>query len=400
MSTFLSAPQAYLNFALKLRGFLKNTVTRSDAKQTMLKQLANREENFLKALETNVFNYPRSPYLRLFQAANVTHADVKTMISQQGMEDTLEELYDAGIYITFEEFKGRVPIKRGNLEFMPDSSDFDNPILTPSLLASSGGSTGKPTRTKMDLDYIAQLATHEGVGCSIHNVLGVSSMVWMGILPDYSGIAAILVQAYSGQKVTHWFSTFHGNEANLGWYYTLLTYVMVIMARFHGFKFPFPQYVSLDNPLPIAKILAKTVQETGTVLLDATMSKCVRISVAAKQHNIDLTGVTFFAASEPTTSAKVAIIEASGANFMTHYGSTETGTIGLACSNPADITDVHFLSNSLAFIQRPRQVFDQTVDAFHFTSFLPSAPKMLLNVQLGCSRLKTHQDMVDCSWYI
>jgi hypothetical protein len=87
MPTFFSAPRAYLNFALQLRGFLKNTVTEADAKKTILKQLVNREENFVKALKTNVFDYPRSPYLPLFKAANITYADVQKMVEQQGLEN-------------------------------------------------------------------------------------------------------------------------------------------------------------------------------------------------------------------------------------------------------------------------------------------------------------------------
>jgi hypothetical protein len=382
MVTFLSAPRAYLNFALKLRGFLKKPVTESDARETILQQLVNREENFIKALKTNVFLYPRSPYLPLFKAAQLTHTDVKRMVNQRGLERTLDDLYDAGIYITFEEFKGRTPIKRGNLEFMPDSSDFDNPNLTPILFGGSGGSTGKPTRTKMDLDHIEQFSIQEALVYSAHNISGVRSILWMGILPDYSGVATILVQAHLGLTISHWFSTVRGKNANIGWYYILLTYLMIFIGRFHGLKFPFPEYIPLDNPLLIAKSLAQTVQEEGAVILESTISKCVRVSVVAKQHGIDLTGVTFYGSSEPTTPAKVATIKASGAGFVTQYGSTEAGSIGLPCANPADVTDVHFLSNSLALIQRPKEIFDQTVNAFHFTNFLPSSPKMLINVQL------------------
>jgi hypothetical protein len=55
--------------------------------------------------------------------------------------------------------------------------------------------------------------------------------------------------------------------------------------------------------------------------------------------------------------------------------------MGLACMNPSDVSDVHFLSNNLAMIQRPQEIFDQTVNAFHFTTLLPTNPKMMLNVQ-------------------
>lgn len=384
MPTFLDAPRAYLNFALGLRSFLRNTVTLADIKKTFIQQAATREEQFVKTLKTNVFDYPRSPYLPLFKVANLTHADVAKMVVQQGLEDTLEDLYDAGIYITFEEFKGREPIKRGNLEFKPDPSDFDspNPNLRTALIGASGGSTGKPTRTKMDLDYMAHVASNYALGIGVHAVFDAPLMTWWGLLPDYIGVSSVLWRAHTGHTMHRWFSPVRGNDANLGWYYTLLTYLMIVMGRFQGLNFPFPEYVPLDNPRPIAEALADMVQKVGAVSLNSTASKCIRISVAAKQHGIDLTGVTFYGGSEPSTPAKVATIEASGARYITHYGSTETGTIGIACANPADVNDVHFMSNHLAMIQRPKDIFDQTVNVFHFTNFLPSAPKTLINVQL------------------
>ena len=92
MPTFFSAPRAYLNFAWGLRSYLQNTVTEADVKKTILEQLANREANFITTLKANVFDYPRSPYLPLFESAKLTHADVERMVTQQGIENTLEEL--------------------------------------------------------------------------------------------------------------------------------------------------------------------------------------------------------------------------------------------------------------------------------------------------------------------
>jgi hypothetical protein len=92
MSTLLSTPRAYINFALQLRAYVKNTVTEAQVKQTILEQVANREDNFIKILKTNVFEYPQSPYLPLFKAANMTHADMARMIHQQGLENTLLKL--------------------------------------------------------------------------------------------------------------------------------------------------------------------------------------------------------------------------------------------------------------------------------------------------------------------
>jgi hypothetical protein len=205
---------------------------------------------------------------------------------------------------------------------------------------------------------------------------------WFGLLPETTTMGAVLAFAHVGNNITHWFSTIRGNKSNTGWFYIFLTYVMIFMARFHGFKFPFPKHVSIDDPLPIVNTIAEILKNGNGVVMSSTASKCARISLCAQQQGIDLTGVIIFGLSEPSTSAKVAMIEASGAKFLNYYATTETGEIGLPCANPVDHTDVHFMSNHLAMIQRPQEVFDQTVNTFHFTTLLPTSPKTLLNVQL------------------
>lgn len=68
MSPFISTARAYLRFALGLRSYLHNTVTHDEAQATIRQQLLSREENFINTLKSNIFDYPRSPYLALFKA--------------------------------------------------------------------------------------------------------------------------------------------------------------------------------------------------------------------------------------------------------------------------------------------------------------------------------------------
>jgi phenylacetate-coenzyme A ligase PaaK-like adenylate-forming protein len=382
MSSLIDTARAYLRFALGLRGFLHNTVTHDEIRTTIRQQIENREENFLKTLKSNVFDYPRSPYLKLFQAANITFPDVEKMVATQGLDGTLDALYDANVYVTFEEYKGRVPLKRGNVELHLSESDFDSPNLEAAMIGATGGSTGKPTRTKMDFKYLAQGGKHIAINRHTHGISDVITVHWFGLLPETTTMGAVLAFAHVGNNITHWFSTIRGNKSNTGWFYIFLTYVMIFMARFHGFKFPFPKHVSIDDPLPIVNTIAEILKNGNGVVMSSTASKCARISLCAQQQGIDLTGVIIFGLSEPSTSAKVAMIEASGAKFLNYYATTETGEIGLPCANPVDHTDVHFMSNHLAMIQRPQEVFDQTVNTFHFTTLLPTSPKTLLNVQL------------------
>jgi phenylacetate-coenzyme A ligase PaaK-like adenylate-forming protein len=381
MPISISMAHAYLRFALGLRGYLNNTVTHDEVHQAIKHQLSHREENFLSTLKSNIFDYPRSPYLPLFQVANITFADVEKMIAQHGLNRTLDDLYDAGIYFTFEEYKGRVPLKRGDLELHFKAEDFDSPNLDVTMFGATGGSTGTPTRTKADFKHVAQSGKHLAIATDTHGISGLPYVQWFGLLPEMTAVGAVMANAHIGSEVK-WFSTIRGNDSNTGWFYVFLTYLMILMARFHGLKFPFPKYVPLDDVQLIVNVIAGMLRDENGVVMSSTTSKCVRISVYAQKHGIDLTGLTIFGQSEPSTSAKVALIEASGAKFLNWYGTTETSEVGLPCRNPVDHTDVHFTSNHLAMIQRPKEVFDETVNAFHFTTLLPINPKTLLNVQL------------------
>jgi hypothetical protein len=77
------------------------------------------------------------------------------------------------------------------------------------------------------------------------------------------------------------------------------------------------------------------------------------------------------------------VINRSGAHWVPLYFFVEAGAVGLGCAQPVDENDLHFLKDALALIQYPRQLpnSQKTVDAFNYTSLLPAAPKILLNVE-------------------
>lgn len=105
--------------------------------------------------------------------------------------------------------------------------------------------------------------------------------------------------------------------------------------------------------------------------------------LAAQEEGLDLTGVTFIGGGEPPTTTKVQKITQMGAKLVPTYNFAETGIVGLGCARPANINDIHFFEDGLALVQYPRQVLGlgTAVDAFYFTSLLPSAPKLMLNVE-------------------
>ncbi len=105
--------------------------------------------------------------------------------------------------------------------------------------------------------------------------------------------------------------------------------------------------------------------------------------MAAREEGLDLSGVVFMGGGEPPTPAKVRAICDTGAHYIPSYVTSETGPIGYGCRLPADENDQHFFRGAFALIPFPREVSGTglKVDAFHFTTLLPTAPKIMLNVE-------------------
>ena len=59
--------------------------------------------------------------------------------------------------------------------------------------------------------------------------------------------------------------------------------------------------------------------------------------------------------------------------------------VGYGCMNPLTTDDIHLLTDSIALVQYPKKVWhnEVTVDSFLYTNLIPSAPKVLLNVESG-----------------
>src|SRR5262245_38935784 len=135
--------RAASGFFLGLRSFLADEGSAlSEARQRISRQVAERERVFGRLLDRAVFGHAPSPYRRLFEWAGITLADVTDLLGREGLTPTLEALYDAGVHVTLEEFKGVRPIHRPGLDLDVRAGDFDNPLTAHQYIAETGGSTG------------------------------------------------------------------------------------------------------------------------------------------------------------------------------------------------------------------------------------------------------------------
>lgn len=148
----------YLRFSTGLYRFLHHKMSLDQARALVQIRLEQRAETFLRIAERSIYGNPASPYRALLLHAGCELGDLRALIRNHGLEGGLQRLRLQGVYVAFDEFKGRAPIVRPGLVLAVTAHSFDNPFMVTHFVAESGGSTGKPTRVPHDLDQYAALS--------------------------------------------------------------------------------------------------------------------------------------------------------------------------------------------------------------------------------------------------
>jgi hypothetical protein len=154
------------------------------------------------------------------------------------------------------------------------------------------------------------------------------------------------------------------------------------MGRLLGVPIPDPEPLPLDAAIEVARWARGASRRRGAAAVTSSASMAVRICAAAREANLDLDGVVFMIGGEPLTRAKADAIAAAGARSIANYHMSEIGAIGRGCPVASDPNDQHFLADHLGLIQWPRIVGAFEVEAFLLTTLLPTAKRILLNVEI------------------
>jgi hypothetical protein len=373
----------YARFMWGLPRFLRRRITLDDAHAWIREKLATREESFLRLAQRGIYCQPRSPYLFLLNAAGCEYGDLVKLVGDEGLDGALGVLYDKGVFVTFDEFKGRAPIVRGGRTLETTADDFDNPHLRRHYESASGGSTGVGTRIGVELDNIFEGAHSYVLGLSAHGLLNAPAILWTSVLPNGVGVVSLLRSVLIGNVVRRWFAPAAPGDLRQPLRFRFANAYLFATSRAMGLGLPRPEPLPVEEARRIAILSADYVKREGHCLVRAAVSMSLRIALAARDERIDLRGVTFMGAGEPPSPAKVSGIRASGAKYVPTYTFSEGGRVGMGCANPVDGTDVHFFSHRLALIQRPQTVpgSDAKVNGFCYTSLVSSAPKLMLNTE-------------------
>jgi hypothetical protein len=371
-------------FSMRARRLLRHTITASEAQAMIRDGVARRASRFLATLDRAIYANASSPYRKLLVSAGCERGDVVRLVDTEGLEAALSALAGQGVFVSYDEFKCRRPVVRGSQTFHFRPDDFNDPLLSDHISASTSGTRGAPVSVPIDADHIAELAPSWSIFLEEHDCLTTPLMFWT---PGHPGVAArYLSCAHLGLKYVNWFIS-EGVESMAGRAYA--AYVHRV-ARWAG-GFPPPEQASFAEPRRVLETVRVRLVENGRAALNTAPSAAVKLSLAAQQDGVSLTGLTFLLGSEPLTPARRHTIEASGARVAALYGSSEAPWIGGQCRHPAHPDAVHVLLDGYAIVS-PAVGSNR---ALLLTSLRRVLPKVLLNTDIG-DRADVDRSACDC----
>ena len=372
-------------FATGLHRFLRSPLDPGQCRGLVEESVRRREESFLLLVRRAVYGYVRSPYHQLLEWAGAEYGDLEKLVKQDGVEGALDRLYDAGVRIGLDEFKGKRAISRPGLRIEVRPGDFDNPLLAREFEVQTSGSTGPRRRLAIDFDLLVYDAAYRYFLHAAQKTTDMPSAIWRPVPPGSSGLKNALGAAKLGAPLKRWFS-----PNRISWRPAMLksaafTSFAVADGRFRGRVIPPPEYVPLPEAVRVARWLAGKTAGGKSAFLSAPANSVVRICLAAQDAGLDLTGTVFRVSGEPFSLAKERIVRALGARTFSSWAMSESGPLGGGCANREVLDEIHLYDGKIAVIQRPVTVNggESTVNALHLTTLLPATPKVMLNVDTG-----------------
>jgi hypothetical protein len=372
----------FARFAGGLRGFLEQKLTLEDCRRKLEESLRRREESFLLLVERGIFGNFRNPYRSLLEWAGIALEDLRSLVRKEGIEGSLEKLFDAGVYLNLDEFKGIQPIVRNGL-IIP-RANCDNPLLARHFEGCTGGSRGVERRLIIDFDAIAHDAVSNGLFLQGRGLMNRPAALWRPVPPGASGLKRCLIHAKLGIPVERWFTQNKWDIRTGPLKSYLFTSYAVYGSRLYGSPLPVPEYTPALEALRVARWLARKKGEGTPAFLDTNVSSGIRTCQAATEAGLDIGDSFLRLGGEPLTEVKARLVAGTGCQVGCHYSMSETGPIGVCCGDAQWADEVHLLSEKIALIRRQKPL-DSGYNAlpFYLTTLLPQSPKIMLNVDSG-----------------
>jgi hypothetical protein len=373
---------AGLRILWSLPGHIRRPIDPHETRAGIRRRLARRDADFLRLVRRSVFSNPTNPYLKLFNLAGCEPGDLERLIQQEGLEDALRQLYRQGVYLTFDEFRGRKPATRGSATIHVTPSSLRNPDSHVLVANHTGGSSGTRMPVPLDLRFIRDRGRANGLRLDLVGGRGWNHAIGY---PPGTGEGVVVSYLPSVTGPIRWFTPIDPNSPEVPERYRSFERLVRWGCLLSGAPFPLPEYAPPDESLPIVRWMADVLKTGGTPHFHGYTTWCVRICQTAADAGLDIAGTYFSTVGEPLTVARRTTIQKSGAVAMPMYGAAETGNIAYGCLAP-DVPDgMHVLTDRYVFIQAGGAVASSDLPprALLMSSLRSNVPYALINVCIG-----------------
>jgi len=363
--------------ALALRNHFRSPINPAPERR-IREQIQNRETNFLSLVRPALFNADH-PYSQLFALAGCTLGDLESSVRRDGLEATLRSLLAQGVYLTHDEYRGRVEIVRGGRHIPSTPADWINQRGKGGVIQSSSGTSGRSVQTGSSIEMVADIEASLMVMLRDLRMTERAVLNIGPILPGF-GLLLALVTKRMGLNCDSWYAPAGGAPGNA--HYRLATHSIVTILRLSGARISYPAYLPPNEFGPIVDALARHHARGDKTAIGGFVSAVTRVAANATERGIDLSGCCAIVTGEALTDAKRSVIESAGITPYSIYGASDMGTVGYPCASMTTGNCVHVFVNGLTLTTRPSQ-HDSNADALCATSVLPYAPRVLINVEMG-----------------
>jgi hypothetical protein len=363
-----------------LRRIVRDPITPDQARSQVADEVRRRGERFLTSLDRLVWPFPASPSRWLLECAGAERGDVVALVHSHGLDGALDVLRDRGVYVSYEEYKGQVPARRGSAERTFGPRDFFNPVVDGDYMAATGGSRGKGSPVQLSFSWQRRQGLQRPLRDAAAGVAGAPTAIWLPVLPSAAGFGAVMKGAAGGVVAERWFSQIPLSVRGITADKQLLNRALPVLNPLAGL--PRPRHVPTDHPDPVLDWLVGALARHGSASVSGYASSLTALAGRALERGVSLDGAVAFPASEPVTPGKLAVIRGAGLRAYGMYAFTPEGVMGFQCGHCAD-EEYHLWEHDIAVVgrRRERPGGGSTVDAFCVTSLALEAPRVMLNVE-------------------
>jgi hypothetical protein len=366
--------------ARRLSGFFRRPLDGDAAREIVRRRLASRADDFL-AMARRLFSGPAaSPYRQLLQHAGCEYGDLERLVRDDGVEGALGTLFQRGVFLTVEEFKGRRPLVRGSLHVECGPAQLVNPSTSPLLVAYSSGSRGPRTEVPLDLPFVRDHAVNRRLSLEARGALAWRHAVWGAV--GGSDMSIVLRFAVCGATIQRWFTP---PESGRGRRPRLPDPTVLGMrwgGALAGRRLPSPRPTEFVD---IARWMHQSLRAGATPHLKTYVTMALQLCEVAAAAGIELAGAQLTLTGESLTDVRHAFLSTHGARAVSDYGSNETGQLGEPCAAPDAPDDLHLMDDLHGVIQAgpAGHAHGLPPRALLVTSLRPTAPLIVINASMG-----------------